>query len=67
MTIKEAAESLDINYSTAKHIIKNYKDSGSVQTISMKRRYHEFAVLEKLEKEKKDDDSQKETESAITS
>jgi transposase len=57
MTIKEAAESLDINYSTAKHIIKNYKDSGSVQTISMKRRYHEFAILEKLEREKKNDES----------
>jgi transposase len=67
MTIKEAAESLDINYSTAKHIIKNYKDSGSVQTISMKRRYHEFAILEKLEKEKMEDDSLKNTTTSITS
>jgi len=31
-TIKEAALSLKINYSTAKHIVKQYKKSGSFET-----------------------------------
>lgn len=49
-TIKDASDMLEINYSTAKHIVKNYKESGSVQTLSMKRRYHEYSILDQLDK-----------------
>jgi hypothetical protein len=31
-TIKDAANRLKINYSTAKHIVKSHKDQGSLQT-----------------------------------
>ena len=38
MTIKDAAKQLDINYSTAKHIIKVYRQTGETETkIMMKR------------------------------
>ena len=38
MTIKDAAKALDINYSTAKHIIKVFHKTGQVETkIMMKR------------------------------
>lgn len=32
LTIKEAAQNLKINYSTAKHIVKVYKRTGEIQT-----------------------------------
>lgn len=32
LTIKEAAQNLKINYSTAKHIVKVYKKTGEVHT-----------------------------------
>ena len=32
MPIKDAAALVDINYSTAKHIVKYYKQSGTVET-----------------------------------
>ncbi len=39
MTIKVAAQSLKINYSTAKHIVKLYKRTGKIQSqISGKRK-----------------------------
>lgn len=39
LTIKDAAKELDINYSTAKHIMKVYRQSGEVETkIMMKRK-----------------------------
>lgn len=39
MTIKDAAKELDINYSTAKHIMKVYRQSGEVETkVMMKRK-----------------------------
>jgi transposase len=36
-TIKEASRLMDINYSTAKHIIKEYKRTGTVETQLMKK------------------------------
>lgn len=39
MTIKDAAKYLDVNYSTAKHIMKVYRQTGEVETkIMMKRK-----------------------------
>ena len=38
LTIKEAAQILNINYSTAKHIVKFYKKTGGVQTEMMLKR-----------------------------
>jgi predicted transcriptional regulator len=38
VTIKEAAINLNINYSTAKHIIKMFKKTGEVSTISANKR-----------------------------
>jgi hypothetical protein len=38
LTIKEAAQNLKINYSTAKHIVKVYKRTGEVQTQLMNKR-----------------------------
>lgn len=39
MTIKDAAKQLEINYSTAKHIMKVYRQTGEVETkIMMKRK-----------------------------
>jgi hypothetical protein len=37
LTIKEAAQNLKINYSTAKHIVKIYKRTGEIQTQMNKR------------------------------
>ena len=37
LTIKEAAQVLNINYSTAKHIVKTYKRTGSLETQLMKK------------------------------
>ncbi len=46
VSIKEASSRLNLNYSTAKHILKNYKTTGSVHSSSIKRRYgaldHQF-------------------------
>ncbi len=41
MTIKEAAQNLKINYSTAKHIVKVYKRTGEMQTQMMNKRLPE--------------------------
>ena len=39
LTIKDAAKELDINYSTAKHIMKVFRQTGEVETkIMMKRK-----------------------------
>ena len=38
ITIKEAADRANINYSTAKHILKTYKQTGMVETTQMMRR-----------------------------
>jgi len=38
MTIKDAAKQLDINYSTAKHIMKVYRKTGEVETKLMLKR-----------------------------
>ena len=38
MQIKDAAEKLDINYSTAKHIIKHFKETGNCETKQMLKR-----------------------------
>lgn len=41
LTIKEAAQNLKINYSTAKHIVKVFKRTGEVQTQMMNKRMPE--------------------------
>jgi hypothetical protein len=41
LTIKEAAQNLKINYSTAKHIVKVFKRTGEVQTQMMSKRLPE--------------------------
>jgi transposase len=41
LTIKEAAQNLKINYSTAKHIVKVFKRTGEVQTQMMTKRLPE--------------------------
>ena len=38
LTIKEAAQNLKVNYSTAKHIVKVYKRTGEIQTQMMTKR-----------------------------
>ena len=38
LTIKEAAQNLNINYSTAKHIVKVYKKTGDVSTSMLNKR-----------------------------
>jgi hypothetical protein len=38
VTIKEAANALKINYSTAKHIVKLFKKTGDVKTWQMNKR-----------------------------
>lgn len=38
LTIKEAAQNLKINYSTAKHIVKVYKRTGEVSTSMLNKR-----------------------------
>ena len=38
LTIKEAAQNLKINYSTAKHIVKVYKRTGEISTLLMSKR-----------------------------
>lgn len=45
MKIKEAAEKLQINYSTAKHIIKVYRTSGKIETSLMKKRKERFQKI----------------------
>lgn len=44
LTIKEAALSLKINYSTAKHIVKMFKKTGDVQTQMMSKRRAEDEI-----------------------
>ena len=47
LTIKEAAKGLDINYSTAKHIIKVYRQTGEIETkIMMKRKTRDTKKVE---------------------
>ena len=47
LTIKDAAKELEINYSTAKHIMKVYRKSGEVETkIMMKRKSKESSSQE---------------------
>ena len=47
LTIKDAARELDINYSTAKHIMKVYRQTGEVETkIMMKRKTKDTTSLE---------------------
>jgi len=50
LTIKEAAQNLKINYSTAKHIVKVFKRTGEVQTQIMNKRLPEREIhqLERL-------------------
>ncbi len=38
ITIKEAANILNINYSTAKHIVKTFRRTGQLETQLMKKR-----------------------------
>jgi predicted DNA-binding protein (UPF0251 family) len=43
MTIKDAAKVIGINYSTAKHIVKVYRKTGTVETKMMKRKRAKFS------------------------
>ena len=45
MTIKDAARRLQINYSTAKHIMKVFKKTGAAETVLMKRRRQKIAAM----------------------
>ena len=42
ITIKDAAEKCDINYSTAKHIYNSYKNTGRVESKDMVKRINRF-------------------------
>jgi predicted transcriptional regulator len=44
LTIKEAAQNLKINYSTAKHIVKVYKKTGDVSTSMLNKRKPEMDI-----------------------
>lgn len=44
LTIKEAAQNLKINYSTAKHIVKVYKRTGEITTQTISKRFPERDV-----------------------
>jgi predicted transcriptional regulator len=44
LTIKEAAQNLKINYSTAKHIVKVYKKPGDVSTSMLNKRKPEMDI-----------------------
>jgi predicted transcriptional regulator len=45
LTIKEAAQNLKINYSTAKHIVKVYKKTGDVSTSMLNKRKSELDII----------------------
>lgn len=52
MTIKDAAKYLDINYSTAKHIMKVYRQTGEVETkIMMKRKNRDSKQCVEIEQD----------------
>ena len=45
LTIKEAAQNLKINYSTAKHIVKVYKRTGEISTQMMNKRLPDRDII----------------------
>ena len=50
MTIKDAAKEIGINYSTAKHIVKVYRKTGTVETKMMKKKKTKLSNTVKTKK-----------------